>query len=201
MITLIVDDAVFMRMALKNILVKDCGIGSADIYEAGSGIEALELYCDLKPEIVFLDTHLPDVSGSKVQRALTKIDPYARVIACALADNREEMLELLSEGAKGYIAKPPQSQQVTQAIEQVTGRKIRRALPANIAGTAQPGQGREVPSAQEQMLLLKSEINTLKEEVLAMRQLFESLGTGGGAENLRRDLLALGQLFKDSDRR
>ena len=215
MIVLIVDDAVFMRMALRNILARDCGVSSDDIYEAGSGIEALELYCDLRPDIVFLDTHMPGVSGSKVLRALIKIDPGAKVIMYALADNLEEMPELVGEGAKGYITKPPQPRQITQVIEQATGRKIRRALPINIVGApvpgqqtgraekaaAQPGHGEGVPSAQEQMQQLKSEISTLKEEVLALRQLFESLDTDAKAENLKQDILTFGRLFESSDRR
>ena len=215
MIVLIVDDAVFMRMALKSILVRDCGIGSADIYEAGSGIEALELYCDLRPDIVFLDTHMPGVNGSKVLRALVKIDPDAKVVMCALAGNRAEMPELVGEGAKGYITKPPQPQQIMQAIEQATGRRVRKAQPINIVGVgmpgqqigpaekaaAQPGHGGEASSALEQMQQLKNEINTLKEEVLALRQLFDNLDTGGEAENLKQDIFTLGQLLESSDRR
>ena len=211
MAILIVDDAVFMRIALKNILVKDCGIDSSDIHEAGNGVAALEKYCEIKPELVFLDTHMPDVSGLKVLKALTKIDPNAKVVVCMLADKQEEMPGFTDAGARGYVKKPPQPQQIVRAVEQVTGRKTQKAQPPHAAtpsakskrdsASVQPVPVVEAASAEEQMRLLKGEINTLKEEVLALKQLFENLGTGGEAESLRQDILALGQLFEDSAKR
>ncbi|MCL2856537.1 MAG: response regulator [Oscillospiraceae bacterium] len=219
MVALIVDDAVFMRMALKNILLKDCGIDKADIYEANNGDGALKLYRQTKPEIVFLDVQMPGQSGPQLVEELMKIDPNAKIIMCALVGRKAEMVECADAGARGYIKKPPQPERVIQAIEHVTGRKIKRvqpeppkeSAPANPqdkpaekspALQAPPPVAQEVegPSPEEQVLALKGEIDAVREEVLALKQLFESIDTGGAIENLTQEVIALGQLFEGSDR-
>jgi len=216
MVALIVDDAVFMRMALKNILIKDCGIDKADIYEAVDGAGALKQYCKAKPEIVFLDVHMPGQSAPKVVGELMKIDPNAKVVMCAVVGKREELLECAGAGARGYIKKPPQPEQMIQEIERVTGRKIKKPQPANAGDAAAPSEhsvrgntgayaqtlssGAQVkgPSPEEQMLALRGQIGVLREDVLALKQLFESIDTGGEFETLKQDVLELGQLFESS---
>ena len=215
MVALIVDDAVFMRMALKNILLKDCGINKADIYEARNGEEAVKLYRQAKPEIVFLDVRMPGQSGLQVVEELMRIDPNAKIIMCALTGKKEDMIEFANAGARGYIKKPPQPERVIQAIEHVTGRKYKRShtaipqsedsgqremAPASQRAPRAPLPGANEASPEEQMLALQSEINSLREEVLALRQLFESIDTGGAIETLTQEVIALGQLFESSER-
>ena len=223
MVALVVDDAVFMRMALKNILLRDCGINKADIYEARNGDEAIKLYRQAKPEIVFLDVRLQGQSGLQVVEELMRIDPNAKIIMCALTGKKEDMIEFASAGARGYIKKPPQPERVIQAIEHVTGRKFKRVhiepagdaaavpnegdghgergrAPASSRAPRAPLPGVREASPEEQMLALQNEINSIKEEVVALRQLFESIDTSGAIETLTQEVIALGQLFEGSER-
>ena len=216
MVVLIVDDAVFMRMALKNILLKDCGVAKADIYEANNGAKALELYREAKPEIVFLDVQMPGHSGPQVVEELMKIDPNAKVVMCALVGKKAEMTLCANAGARGYIKKPPQPERVIQAIEHVTGRKMKRVQPEAAKESATvnkrgkraakspppkaptPDTHEKASPQEEQMIALKGEIDAVREEVLALKQLFERIDTGGAIENLTQEIIALGELFEES---
>jgi len=113
---LIVDDARFMRMLLKDILVK---AGYDVIGEAANGKEAIELYKKLKPDLVTMDIIMPDMSGVDVVRELKKIDPNVKVIMVTAIGQQALVEEAIEAGAKDYIVKPFQSSRVIEAVERV----------------------------------------------------------------------------------
>ena len=77
---LIVDDAAFMRMMLKNVLLKNgyevCG-------EACDGEQALEKYKELKPDLVTMDITMPNCDGIEGLKRIMEYDVKAKVIMCS----------------------------------------------------------------------------------------------------------------------
>jgi len=115
---LIVDDTLFMRTLLKNILFS----GGHDIVgEAGDGDEAVVKYKELKPDLVTMDVVMPKVNGIEALKEIRAIDPNAKVVMCT-AVGQEQMVKLaIKTGAKGYIVKPFQAPKVLEEINNVLG--------------------------------------------------------------------------------
>jgi len=113
---LIVDDTLFMRTLLKNILFS----GGHDIVgEAGDGDEAIAKYQELKPDLVTMDVLMPKVNGIEALKGIRAIDPNAKVVMCT-AVGQEQMVKLaIKTGAKGYIVKPFQAPKVLEEIKNV----------------------------------------------------------------------------------
>lgn len=113
---LIVDDTLFMRTLLKNILV---GGGHLVIGEAGDGEEAVGKYKELKPDLVTMDVVMPKMNGIEALKAIKGIDAGARVVMCT-AVGQEQMVKLaIKSGAKGYIVKPFQAPKVLEEVKNV----------------------------------------------------------------------------------
>lgn len=115
---LIVDDTLFMRTLLKNILFSG---GHAIVGEAGDGDEAIEKYKELKPDLVTMDVVMPKMNGIEALKAIKAMDPNARVIMCT-AVGQEQMVKLaIKSGARGYVVKPFQAPKVLEEIKNVLG--------------------------------------------------------------------------------
>ncbi len=113
---LVVDDAAFMRVLLKNILKSG---GHEVVGEAENGIEALEKYEELKPDLVTMDIVMPHLDGIETTRSIIKIDPKARIVMCTAVGQQAKVLEAIKAGARGYIVKPFQADKVLEEIEKV----------------------------------------------------------------------------------
>ncbi|HVP93697.1 MAG TPA: response regulator [Methanoregulaceae archaeon] len=115
---LIVDDTLFMRTLLKNILFSG---GHSIVGEAGDGDEAVVKYKELKPDLVTMDVVMPKMNGIEALKAIKELDPGARVIMCT-AVGQEQMVKLaIKSGARGYIVKPFQAPKVLEEINNVLG--------------------------------------------------------------------------------
>jgi len=116
---LIVDDAAFMRMMIKNIVSKN---GYEVVAEAGNGQEAVELYKQHKPDLVTMDITMPDMNGIEGVKAICSVDPGANIIMCSAMSQQHLVLEAVQAGAKNYIVKPFKPEQLLQTIEEVLAR-------------------------------------------------------------------------------
>jgi len=117
---LIVDDAAFMRKLLRNILFN----GGFDIAgEAENGKQAVEMYKQLKPDLVFLDIVMPGMNGIETLKAIKKMDPNAKVIMCTAIGQEKIVKTAIKLGADGYIVKPFQAQKVIEEAKRVLGLK------------------------------------------------------------------------------
>lgn len=110
---LIVDDAAFMRMMLKDILVKN---GYEVAGEAENGQMAIDKYAELKPDIVTMDITMPDVDGIQALKQIKSSDPSAKVIMCSAMGQQAMVLEAIQGGARDFIVKPFQPERVLEAI-------------------------------------------------------------------------------------
>lgn len=116
---LIVDDAAFMRMMIKNILAKN---GYEIVGEAENGQVALELYKQHKPDLVTMDITMPEMDGIEGVKAIRGVDPNANVIMCSAMGQQSMVMEAIQAGAKDFIVKPFQQDRILQAIERVMAR-------------------------------------------------------------------------------
>jgi two-component system chemotaxis response regulator CheY len=110
---LIVDDALFMRMMIKDILSKD---GFEVVGEAENGVEAVKKYAELHPDLVTMDIVMPEMDGIEAVRNIITIDPRARVLMCSAMGQQPLVVEALEAGAKDFIIKPFQPAKVVEAV-------------------------------------------------------------------------------------
>lgn len=115
---LIVDDAAFMRMMIKDILEKN---GFEVVGEANNGIKAVELYKKEKPDIVTMDITMPDMDGIEAVKAIKEFDPAAKVIMCSAMGQQTMVMDAIRAGARDFIVKPFQPDRVLEAIKKVLG--------------------------------------------------------------------------------
>ncbi|SMB94144.1 two-component system, chemotaxis family, response regulator CheY [Thermanaeromonas toyohensis ToBE] len=115
---LVVDDAAFMRMMIKDILTKN---GYEIAGEAENGQKAVELYQQLKPDVVTMDITMPEMDGIAAVKAIKKIDPNAKIIMCSAMGQQLMVMEAIQAGAKDFIVKPFQQERVLQALQKVLG--------------------------------------------------------------------------------
>ena len=113
---LIVDDTLFMRTLLKNILFS----GGHDIVgEAGDGDEGTVRYKELKPDLVTMDIVMPKMNGIDALKVIRGFDPKAKIVMCT-AVGQEQMVKLaIQNGARGYIIKPFQGPKVLDEIDKI----------------------------------------------------------------------------------
>jgi len=110
---LIVDDALFMRMMIKDILTKD---GFEIVGEAENGVEAVKKFVELKPDLVTMDIVMPEMDGIEAVRNIIKTDPDAKVLMCSAMGQQPLVVEALEAGAKDFIIKPFQPAKVVEAV-------------------------------------------------------------------------------------
>lgn len=111
---LITDDALFMRVTLKNILT---GAGYEVVGEAANGLESVELYKKYQPDLVTMDITMPEMDGIAALKEIKKIDPNATVIMCTAMGQKNMVVEAIQGGAKDFIVKPFQPDRVIEAVQ------------------------------------------------------------------------------------
>ncbi|MCI1882365.1 MAG: response regulator [Sporolactobacillus sp.] len=115
---LVVDDAAFMRMMLKDILVKN---GYEVVGEAANGSEAVSKYEELKPDLVTLDITMPEMDGIQALKKIKTIDGNCKVIMCSAMGQQAMVIDAIQAGAKDFIVKPFQPDRVIEAIKKTLG--------------------------------------------------------------------------------
>lgn len=121
---LVVDDAAFMRMMIKNIVTKQ---GYEVAGEAENGKQAVVLYSELKPDLVTMDITMPEMDGIESVKAIRSIDPGANIIMCSAMGQQTLVMDAIQAGAKDFIVKPFQQERILQAIERVLSRSQQAA--------------------------------------------------------------------------
>jgi two-component system, chemotaxis family, chemotaxis protein CheY len=115
---MLVDDASFMRMMLKNILV---GSGYEIICEAENGVKAVEQYKNLKPDLTIMDIIMPEMGGIDAVREIVKMYPSAKILMCSSMGQQSLVVEAIQAGAKDFIVKPFQPSNVLEAVKKALG--------------------------------------------------------------------------------
>lgn len=115
---LLVDDAAFMRMMLKDILVK---AGYEVLGEAENGAKAVEKYKEVNPDLVIMDITMPEMDGIEAVKEIKKNSPDATVIMCSAMGQQAMVIEAIQSGAKDFIVKPFQADRILEAVKKVIG--------------------------------------------------------------------------------
>ena len=113
-----VDDAAFMRMMIKNILIKE---GYDVVGEAENGAQAVEKYKELNPDLVTMDITMPEMDGISAVKEIMKINKGAKVVMCSAMGQQAMVIDAIQAGAKDFIVKPFQPDRVIEAISKVLG--------------------------------------------------------------------------------
>jgi len=115
---LITDDAMFMRVTLRNILTQN---GYEVAGEAANGKEAVRLYQDLKPDLVTMDITMPEMDGISALKEIKRLDPDAVVVMCTAMGQKNLVVEAIQAGAKDFIVKPFQPPRVLESLHKLLG--------------------------------------------------------------------------------
>lgn len=115
---LLVDDAAFMRMMIKDILTKN---GYNIVGEAENGAKAVEKYAELKPDLVLMDITMPEMDGIEALKKIKAADANASIIMCSAMGQQAMVIESIQSGAKDFIVKPFQADRVLEAVQKVVG--------------------------------------------------------------------------------
>lgn len=118
---LIVDDAAFMRNMIKDVFGSIPGFSV--IGEASNGVEAVEKYKALKPDLVTMDIVMPLKSGIEAAREITSADREAKIIMCSALGQESLVMEAIEAGAKDFIVKPFKAEKVQEVVNRVMGIK------------------------------------------------------------------------------
>ena len=116
---LICDDAAFMRMMIKDILVKN-GYNIAG--EAENGVKAVEKYQETKPDLVLMDITMPEMDGIQALKKIKAIDANASVVMCSAMGQQAMVIESIQSGARDFIVKPFQPDRVIEAVKKAVER-------------------------------------------------------------------------------
>ncbi len=115
---LIVDDAVFMRTMIADILKQ---VDFEVVGEAANGVEAVEKYKELRPDLVTMDIVMPDMGGIDAVREIMKQDPNARILMCSAMGQQGLVVEAIQAGARDFVVKPFQPSRVLEAVQRLLG--------------------------------------------------------------------------------
>jgi len=114
---LIVDDAAFMRITIKNMLTKN---GFEVVGEAENGLVGVTLYNELKPDIVTMDITMPELNGIDALKAIIKMDAAAKVVMLSAMGQQEMVKDAIISGAKGFVVKPFKEDTVVAALNKLS---------------------------------------------------------------------------------
>lgn len=110
---LIADDAMFMRMILRDILTR-LGL---DVVEAENGEDAVSKYSETHPDLTVLDIIMPKMDGIEALKNILRSNQGASIIMCSASGQQAKVQEALSLGAKDFIIKPFNPNKVTEVLK------------------------------------------------------------------------------------
>lgn len=115
---LLVDDQTLFCQSLTSLLQEYDHIEV--VGEAGDGLEAIEKARELMPDIILMDVRLPRCSGLESTRAIVREIPGISIIMLTVSDKDEDLFAAVKRGAKGYLLKTVEADELIKAIELVS---------------------------------------------------------------------------------
>lgn len=115
---MVVDDAAFMRMMIKNSLT---GAGYTNIVEAGDGQEAVDTYNAEKPDLVIMDITMPNKDGLQALQEIKGGDAGAKIVMCSAMGQESMVVDAIRFGALDFIVKPFKPDRILQTVEKILG--------------------------------------------------------------------------------
>jgi len=167
---LCVDDHPLVRKGIASILANESTLKL--VGEAGNGHEAVEMFRDLRPDVVLMDLRMPEMDGIEATKQIRKLDPEAKIIALTSYDGDQDIYKAIEAGVRGYILKEMVHTKVIDAIRTVQSGK--RLMPTEVA--------ERLSEYFPQVALTPREIEVLKyvAKGMANKEIAHHLGTASG---------------------
>ncbi|WP_290053406.1 response regulator [Amycolatopsis solani] len=118
---LVVDDHPLFRFGVATLLGNEPGIEV--VGEAASGANAVDAAAALRPDVVVMDLHLPDLSGIQAARHIVTANPDTGVLMLTMADESESVFAAMRAGARGYLLKDAEPDEIIRAVQAVARRE------------------------------------------------------------------------------
>lgn len=115
---MIVDDAAFMRMMIKDTLKKN---GYEDLIEAADGEIAVNQYKAETPDLVIMDITMPNKDGLQALKEIKEYDSSAKIVMCSAMGQESMVVEAIKLGAKDFIVKPFKPDRILKTVTTVLG--------------------------------------------------------------------------------
>jgi len=134
---IVVDDHPMLREGTQSLLTRSAGI--AVIGTAGTGAEALRLVAALRPDVVVLDMHLPDISGMDVTREIRANFPDIAILILTGYDDTGYVRALVPLGVQGYLRKTATGEEIVDGVRAVAQGRLALApdlLQLGVGGTS-----------------------------------------------------------------
>jgi len=114
---LIVDDAAFMRVSIRNILTKN---GFEVAGEAENGAVAVQKYAELHPDVVTMDITMPEMDGLQALKTIKASDPAAKIVMVSALGQEAMVRDAVMAGARGFIVKPYKEDTIVETLNKLT---------------------------------------------------------------------------------
>src|SRR4051812_44191948 len=118
---LVVDDHPLFRFGVCTLLAAEPGIEI--VSEAAGGAAAVDAAAALRPDVVVMDLHLPDLSGIQATRHIVAKSPDTGVLMLTMADESESVFAAMRAGARGYLLKDAEPDEIIRAVQAVARRE------------------------------------------------------------------------------
>ncbi len=115
---MLVDDAAFMRMTIKNCLTK---AGYTNLVEAGDGQQAVDTFAKENPDLVIMDITMPNKDGIQALQEIKANNPAAKAVMCSAMGQETMVIDAIRSGAKDSIVKPFKPERVLKTVTSIVG--------------------------------------------------------------------------------
>lgn len=119
---MVVDDHSLFRSSLSEILDDHPDIHV--VAQAENGRVAVELYPQVKPDVVIMDLHMPEMSGVQAAQRIHRLDAEAPILVLTVSDADEALADAMEAGASGYLLKSVAPRCVVQSVLQVSSGNV-----------------------------------------------------------------------------
>lgn len=112
---LLVDDHVLFRKGIASLLSNRADI--TVVAEAGDGLEAVQVTRETLPDLILMDINMPNQNGIETVKIIKQEMPHIQIVMLTVSDDDEDLFEAIKSGAKGYLLKNLEPQQLYEMIE------------------------------------------------------------------------------------
>ena len=153
------DDSVLPRTAARAMLSSASNLRL--VGEASSGAEALEVIETLKPDLILMDVHMPEMDGPATAKAVLTKHPETKVVAWTVSESSDDLLRMMKVGCAGYVLKDAGPGELQRALlsalrsESPVPRKMIPEVLRRVAESTPLSQGNLVPLTSREMQILR----------------------------------------------
>lgn len=111
---LVCDDSILSRKKLKDCVI---AFGCKEAFEAADGEQAVEVYKEQKPDIVFMDIVMPNKDGIEAVKEIMAFDPSAKIVMASSVGTQQFLKDAIKAGASDFLQKPLDNDQVKRLLD------------------------------------------------------------------------------------